>query len=206
MPRMKTSTRDLLLIATVAVLTRAVYLWQSSRGPFFAEPLVDARTYHDLASALAGGGPFDAHLLWQAPLYPLALAGLYALVGVSVAAARIAGAAVGVVTVLVTWRLGRRLLGPRGGLAVGLVTAVHGVLVFFEAELLATGLATLGAVTLVLLLLDLADRPRPAVALLLGAVGAGPAHAHAAVAAAGRGAGLAGLAADLAPTPRSRSC
>jgi hypothetical protein len=38
----------------------------------------------------------------------------------------------GVATVLATWALGRG-----GGLAVGLVTALNGVLIFFEAELLA---------------------------------------------------------------------
>ena len=98
--------RDGLAVAGVAVAVRALYLWQSAGGPFFGEPLVDAATYHELARGLAADGIYNERFFWQAPLYPLSLAALYALCGVSVTLARIAGALLGVVTVLLTWRLG----------------------------------------------------------------------------------------------------
>lgn len=47
---------------------RAIYLLQASRGPAFAEPMIDALTYHDLAIGLARDGVYDARMLWQAPL------------------------------------------------------------------------------------------------------------------------------------------
>ncbi|HOX26962.1 MAG TPA: glycosyltransferase family 39 protein [Candidatus Krumholzibacteria bacterium] len=177
MPPIRIPRRTLLdggAVLAVAAGARALYLWQSSRGPFFGEPLVDALTYHDLARAFAERGVFDEHILWQAPLYPMLLAGLYRLVGVSVAAGRIAGAILGVATCALAWRLGRRVLGERGGLAVGLVTALNGVLVFFETELLSTGLETFLLVALVSLLLEARERPRIAAAVALGVVaGAG---------------------------------
>jgi tetratricopeptide (TPR) repeat protein len=161
-----------LAVAAVAIAVRGLVLLQGAGGPFFGEPLVDAMTYHDLARNLVEHGTYDARFLWQAPLYPLSLAGLYGLVGVSVTAARIAGAALGVVTVLLGWRLGRRILGPAGGLATGLALALNGVLVFFEAELLATGLATFWLVAGASLALELRRRPRAGLALLLGLIGA----------------------------------
>jgi len=171
----RSSRRTLLAgaaVLAVAAAARALYLAQSARGPLFAEPVVDALTYHDLARQLAESGVYDEHFLWQAPLYPLLLAGLYRLVGVSVALARIAGALLGVATCFLTWRLGRRLLGERGGLAAGLLVALNGVLVFFETELLSTGLETLLLVSLVSLVHSLRERPRTAVALVAGVVAA----------------------------------
>jgi len=168
----RTAWRYGLWVAGVALLVRALYLWQSASGPFFGEPLVDAMAYHDLARHLAVDRVYDQHFLWQAPLYPLALAGLYAVVGVSVAAARVAGALLGVITALLTWRLGQRLLGPGCGLAAGLAVALNGVLLFFESELLATGLAALFVVAIVWLAVDLAARPRAKIGLLAGAAGA----------------------------------
>ena len=172
MPVMKTQHSHALLVAAVALLVRGLYLWQTADSPFFGEPLVDALTYHDLARILATEGIYNDHFLWQAPLYPLALSGLYSVVGVSVAAARLAGALIGVATALMTWRLGCRVLGARGGLAAGLLVAVHGVLVFFETELLATGLTIFWTVTLAWLFVDLAEKPRPKIALTMGLVAA----------------------------------
>ncbi len=81
--------RDPLIIGLVAALVRAIYLLQASRGPAFAEPMVDAQTYHDLAIGLARDGVYDARMLWQAPLYPVFLAGIYKVCGISVVAAKV---------------------------------------------------------------------------------------------------------------------
>lgn len=147
--------RAAIVVAAVALLARGLHVWLGFRGPFMPEPLIDSLTYHDLARDLAAGGPLTDRLLWQAPLYPLVLSGLYALTGPSVLAARLLGAAVGTVTALVGWRLGWRVLGPGGGLIVGLVVALHGVLVAFDTEMLATGWATLWLASGVWLLVEL---------------------------------------------------
>ncbi len=158
-----------LVLATAAAM-RGLHLWLSAGSPFFAEPVVDALTYHDLARDLAAGGPVTDRLLWQAPLYPLTLAGLYQVVGASVVAARLLGVVVGSLTALTTWALGRRILGPGAGLAAGLTVAAHGVLLAFDTELLATGLATLWMVLGVWLLVRLADGSHRRDAVVLGLV------------------------------------
>lgn len=159
-----------LMVAAAALLVRGLHLLLFARGPFFAEPVVDSLTYHQLAVDLSGGGPLTDRLLWQAPFYPLVLSGLYAVAGPSVTAARILGAVVGTVTCLAAWRLGRRVLGPGGGLVAGLITALHGVLVAFDTELLATGWATLWFTLGAWLLVRLHDQPTRRDGLLLGAV------------------------------------
>ena len=80
----RSTTLAAVAIVGLALAVRLAHAWWSARGPFGSEPLVDARTYHDLAVGLAAGGPLTEYLLWQAPFYPLLLAALYSLVGPSV--------------------------------------------------------------------------------------------------------------------------
>ena len=101
--------RDPLIVGVAAALVRAVYLLQASHGPAFAEPMIDALTYHDLAVGLARDGVYDARMLWQAPLYPVFLAGIYKVCGISVIAAKVVQAILGVGTALLTWSAGRRV-------------------------------------------------------------------------------------------------
>lgn len=168
--------RDPLIVAGIAAAVRLVYLVQSSRGPAFREPMVDAQTYHDLAVALAQRGVYDVHLLWQAPLYPVFLAGIYKVCGISIVAAKVVQAVLGVGTALLTWSAARRVGGAAVGLVAGLLVACAGVLVFFEAELLGAGLAAFWAALLLWSLLAAAAagpaRVRWPRAGLVGVVGA----------------------------------
>jgi 4-amino-4-deoxy-L-arabinose transferase-like glycosyltransferase len=164
--------RDPLIVALAAVLVRGIYLLQAAHGPAFAEPMVDAQTYHDLAVGLARGGVYDARMLWQAPLYPVFLAGIYKVCGISIVAAKVVQAALGVGTALLTWSAGRRVGSPAVGLAAGLMVAFAGVLVFFEAELLGTGLAAFWAVLLLDLLLAARAQARRRTLLAVGVVSA----------------------------------
>ncbi len=164
--------REPLIVGLAAALVRAIYLMQASRGPAFAEPMVDAQTYHDLAVGLVRGGVYDARMLWQAPLYPVFLAGIYKVCGISIIAAKAAQALLGVGTALLTWSAGRRAGGPAVGLVAGLLVALAGVLVFFEAELLGTGLAAFWAVLLLDRLLAARAAPRPRTLLAVGVVSA----------------------------------
>jgi tetratricopeptide (TPR) repeat protein len=170
--RTPSAARDATLVAAVALLVRVVYLLQAARGPAFAEPLVDAQYYHDLAAAFGRDGIYDARMLWQACLYPALLGRFYDLVGVSVIAARWAQSLLGLATVLLTWAAARRALSPAAGLVAGLIVALNGVLVFFEAELLGAGLAALWAALLLWLLLPTREDRRPWRLAATGAVGA----------------------------------
>ncbi len=156
----------------LALLTRAVYLFESSSNPTFFAPVVDSETYDRLASAFAAGHELTADFFWQPPFYPLFLGVVYRLSGSSIVWAKLLQALIGSATCLLTFHLGRIVFDRRAGLLAASVLALYGPLIFFDGELLATGWAAFWSVTLILLLLRTRRSDRLPAFLLLGACGA----------------------------------
>ncbi len=166
-------------IVVVGVLLRLIYLADSADDPSAYQPLVDSRTYHELAIGLAEDGVLDEHFLWQAPLYPLLLAGVYRLLGVSLLAVKLLQIFLAGGTILLTIRLGCKLYDEKTGLLAGAMVALCGPLLFFDLQLLATGLAVFWMVALANLALQVrqqaeaeAEANLPWASLGLGLVGA----------------------------------
>ena len=160
------------LIVAVALIARGVYLYESSANPTFAAPIMDSADYDDLARALLERRQAHTPLFWQPVFYPLYLAAVYLLTNSSIWAAKLIQVALGAATCLLTYRLGDRIFGRSTGILAGLFVALYGPLIFFEAELLATGWAALWAVGLTLLFIRTAETNRLLPALALGIVGA----------------------------------
>jgi Tfp pilus assembly protein PilF len=161
------------LVAFVALGLHLAVLAELSSAPSFDVPIVDEATYDRLARDLVAGHGLDARLFWQGLLYPLELAGVYAMAAGSLLAARLVQALAGSLTAALTYKLGARAGGRRVGLAAGLVVACSGPLLFFDFELVATAWETLLAVALPLLALWAAEKPdRWRLAALGGACGA----------------------------------
>ena len=171
-PRRRSDTIREVAVIAVALGVRLVYLGQSAAAPTFDTPVMDAADYDILARCLLHGGEPSTSLFWQPVFYPLFLTGVYALSGSSILAAKLVQCALGAATCWLTYRLGRQLFSVNIGLIAGLIMAMYGPLVFFEAELLATGWATFWAVTLVLLFLRARQNPHWTIALVLGICGA----------------------------------
>jgi 4-amino-4-deoxy-L-arabinose transferase-like glycosyltransferase len=155
------------LVLAVALGVRLAYLL-TARGPAFDAPLIDADYYDYLGARLARGEGFDPGPFWQPPLYPLVLGGLYGLGGHSLWWPRLFQALLGAFTAALACGVARRLSGrDTVGLSAGLLVALHGPLVFYDGELLATTLGTfLGTAAL---WLAVREAPRPGTALLCGA-------------------------------------
>ncbi|HYO59525.1 glycosyltransferase family 39 protein [Archangium sp.] len=129
-------------VLAVALGVRLAYLL-TARGPAFDAPLIDADYYDYLGERLARGEGFDPGPFWQPPLYPLVLGGLYWLGGHSLWWPRLFQALLGALTAALACGVARRVSGnPRVGLSAGLLVALHGPLVFYDGELLATSLGT----------------------------------------------------------------
>jgi tetratricopeptide (TPR) repeat protein len=137
-----------LLVVLVALAVRVVVLVTGSDSPTFAWPVVDASTYDQAARTLAGGDGLDWRFFWQPFLYPASLAGIYLVSGGSILVAKIVQLVAGVATCWFALRIARRHLGPGAGVMAGLFCALHGPMIFFEGELLATGWATFWAAVL----------------------------------------------------------
>lgn len=130
-------------IFAAALGLRLLHLTQIADSPLFDVPVVDAKTYADLARGMLGGswrgpdGPF-----WQPPLYSYFLGLLWWLAGgVDWVLPRVVQAAIGAATCILVWRLGCRAFTPGIGVAAGLAAALWGPLLLFDGELLPVALA-----------------------------------------------------------------
>ncbi len=113
-----------------------------------------------------GGIPTAA----RAPLYPLFLAVIYALVGHSFAAARIVQAFVGSLSPLVVYGVGRRLVNDRTGLKAAWVVAVYPMFLLYPLGLATENLFFLLVPLVVLLLIKAAETSSRRYYLLSGVV------------------------------------
>lgn len=123
------------LLPAFAFLVRLVYVYQIADIPYFDVPLVDGANYVRLAETIAGGDLLAGRqVFWQPPLYPYFLALLLKIFGARMAAVYIVQAAIGSLSCLLTYLIGRRVFGERAGLLAGIVVALYGPLVHFDAQ------------------------------------------------------------------------
>ncbi len=150
------------IVFALALSLRLVHVSQMSASPLFTMPAVDAATYSEQAASLAEGnwlrrgqGPF-----WQPPLYPYFLGVIKLVFPESFYyVSRFAQALIGSLTCVLLYLVGRRLFGSGVGFIGGLIAAVYGPLIYFDARLLPAGLATFFALVSLLLLMRAVDRP-----------------------------------------------
>lgn len=138
-------------IFLLALGVRLAYLYESTASPTFATPVMDAHDYDNLARSLLSGQKPHTPLFWQAPFYALFLAGVYLCLGVSIVAAKVTQIVLGAGTCVLTYALASRVFDRRTGILAGISAALYGPLIFFDAELMATGWAAFFAVALTLL-------------------------------------------------------
>ena len=157
--------RRSLFVFLAGLLVRLVYIAQIRHTLTFDVPLVDGANYFRLAKAIAAGdllgGP---RVFWQPPLYPYFLAALFSVFGPRMLPVAIVQAALGSLSALLVYRIGRRVFGERAGLCAAIVIVLYGPLVCFDAQPLIPVLHTALVLAGLLLLLRAAGIPGPDVA------------------------------------------
>jgi len=164
-------TRIALVVFALALVVRLVYLGEIAKSPTFHVPIIDSASYDQHARLLVEKGIFYQRFFWQGFLYPFFLAVVYFLTGGSILWARLIQILLGSFLCVLVCRLGARLFDRRTGAAAGAIAALYGPLVFYDAELLDTGLSALWAVALVLLVLKARDAKGIRAAALVGVCG-----------------------------------
>ncbi|MBP1767261.1 MAG: putative O-linked GlcNAc transferase-putative TPR-containing transrane protein [Candidatus Aminicenantes bacterium] len=159
-------------VFSLALLVRGVYLAESWDNPTFRTPIVDSQTYDGLARRLAAGQPVTSEFFWQPVFYPTFLALVFRLSHSSILWAKIIQAILGAFTALLTYQLGRRILGRAAAVGAGVLVAIYMPLVFFETELLASGWAAFWMAAIALLLFKTREKAKPLPCLALGFSGA----------------------------------
>lgn len=148
-----------MVIGVLGALVRLGFLLSSSNDASFWHPLVDEKTYHDLALGYSTTGWTD-RFLWQAAFYPAFLTFIYETLGSSGLAAKIIQAGIGGLSCALTAQLGKEVGGVRTGVIAGLIMVFYGPVMFFESRLLATGWGIFWVALLGVLLVRL-DRKAP---------------------------------------------
>ncbi len=133
----RVSIVDVALVGGLAFLVRLIYVSQLAGTPFFESPIVDAE-FHDawarniIEKGIGHEGPF-----FRAPLYSYFLAFIYHLTNESYFAARLAQTLLGTATAILTFLLGLELTKRRSvALMAGVGSALYGMLIYFDGELL----------------------------------------------------------------------
>ena len=162
--------RDLIIVLVVALVARILY-WVLVTPTY--SPESDAAQYVDLARNIINGRGYsmtfpqlEVHpTAFRPPGYPYALAALFKVVGVDVAAGRVLSLVFGLVAIGLVYLLVRRISTPRAALVAGLCMSLYPPLLANDTVLLteAMSLALLAG-----LLLALAARRWPIAAVVCG--------------------------------------
>lgn len=150
----------ILILIVVAALALRIGFWIAVVG-FDTTGWGDEPDYHRIAAGIAAGkgflSPEGEPTARRPPLYPILLAGLYAVTGPNPDAARAANVALGCVIVLLVYSLAARLFSKAVGLLAAALAAVNPSLIYLSALIMTENLYV---VLLLLLLLCLAGEYR----------------------------------------------
>ncbi len=124
-----------------AAITHTAYaVVDHATNPLAAHLLHDAARYDAWARAILEGKTFESGVFSQAPLYPFVVAAVYALAGPNPAAVVALQVGLGIATVALVGRTASRAFSESAGAWAAWVTALYGVLAFYEARLLPAAL------------------------------------------------------------------
>jgi tetratricopeptide (TPR) repeat protein len=126
------------LFAAVAHVVYAIV--DRIADPLARHLLHDAARYDAWARAIVAGRAFEAGAFSQAPLYPYALAALYAACGPHPVAMIAVQVVLGVATVVLVGSAAARAFGEEAGAWAAWLMAGYGTLAFFETKLLPASL------------------------------------------------------------------
>ena len=116
----------------------------------------DSTEYHNIATELSRGHLHPA-AAFRAPLYPIFLAIQYLVFGSGLLLPRLFQIIIGSLTCVLVMQIGKRCFGSTPGVIAGLLTALSGLMLYYDLELLPTTLAIFLFMLLLLELLKIED-------------------------------------------------
>jgi tetratricopeptide (TPR) repeat protein len=139
----------LIIILFLALILRLTHWLDVRQDPFFANLIMDSEEYDRWAEEIAGGNWLGSEVFFQAPLYPYFLALIYSFFGRSLDAVYIIQILLSLLGIYALYRVGKTIAGEKVGLVAAALSALYGVYLFYDVQLLKESLA----VTLVCFLL-----------------------------------------------------
>lgn len=133
-----------------ALLLRLAVVAAALPHPLVARPIVDARGYHEWATAIASGDLLGAGVFYQEPLYPYVLGAAYRLFGARPLVAYVLNALLEAAGLALLHRVTRRVFGARAALLALLLGATYGLFLFHVVQVAKSSLDLLLAAALLL--------------------------------------------------------
>jgi len=124
--------KDVLVVVLLALVVRAIYLYETADVVFVRHFVGDAASYFSWAQRIAGGDWIGSKPFYQAPAYPYFLGLLFKLFGAGTLCVRAAqcfstAIAAGLLTILGSWIFDRRV-----GFVAGVMLALYAPSLFFD--------------------------------------------------------------------------
>jgi len=127
----------MLIVFGLAFILRLIYLLQQrTADPLFDYPILDGLYHHNWAVSIVQGAFLGRESFFRAPLYPYFLALIYKIFGIGFFMPRVVQSLLGSISCVLTYRLGRAILGENVGLIAGLIAAAYPLSIYYENELL----------------------------------------------------------------------
>ncbi|MBK7140819.1 MAG: glycosyltransferase family 39 protein [bacterium] len=135
--------RWLILVAAAALAVRLGYLYYYSTLPEWTQLTVDNYYHLHWAQRIADGDLLGATTYFRAPFYVYTLSLVIAFFGDSLWTLRLFGTLIGLLSVILTYLIARRVLNERSALLAAVIHALYPTAVYFDGELLLDPLFTL---------------------------------------------------------------
>ncbi len=163
------------VIFLLAIAVRALHLFQMHGSPLYDVLICDAWQYDQWAQRIAAGEWLGgSEVFYQTPLYPYALAVLYAVFGHSVWLVRMAQAVLGSLACVFLARAGSRFFSAPIGWVSGILLALYPPAIFFDGIVQKASLDLVLTTALVWVAAAAQEKPRltlfGAAGVLFGAV------------------------------------
>jgi tetratricopeptide (TPR) repeat protein len=120
------------IIFAVALVVRAIHIWQIDGSPFADLKLGDAQGYHLWAQKIVAGDWLGDEVFYQAPLYPYFLATVYWLLGQDVFIVRAVQILLGACSCVLIFLAGWQMFSRGAGKLAGILLALYAPAIFFD--------------------------------------------------------------------------
>ncbi|MFC1707366.1 tetratricopeptide repeat protein [Planctomycetota bacterium] len=149
-----------LVVGLVALLVRAVYLWEIKDSVEFWVLLNDAHSYDSWAQKIAKGDWLGTQVFYQAPFYPYFLGAVYTLLGRDLLLLRIVQVLLGTLSCMLVAGAARGFFSRRAGLLAGLLFALCPAAVYFDGLIQKAVLSIFFMALLLFVLARIVQHPR----------------------------------------------
>ena len=160
----------LFVILALALSLRVAHWWDVREDPFFAHLVMDSEEYDRWASEIAEGDWLGSEVFFQAPLYPYFLGGVYTIFGHSLDAVYLIQILFSLLGIYALYRAGKKIAGEKVGLVAAAISALYGVYLFYDVQLLKESLAVTLVCFLLWILIEARESKGTALWILAGMI------------------------------------